>query len=350
MTDQTPGPAPGGELSIAALLNVFLRRQRLLIGLPLVAALVTLPVTFLLPRRYSATTTFVPESGRVPRLPAGLSALAGQLNLDLLAGQASQSPRFYAELVGSREISDRVLLSRYAARSGGDSVRLLDLLRVRGRTLNDSLERGRRVLRKRVGTRVSAQTGVVRLDVTMSDPRLAAEVANRFVQLLNEFNSQYRQSQARERRRFVQEQASSAERELREAENRLRDFYQTNRLWQQSSQLTFEEGRLRRQVEIRQEVFMTLRRELESARIEEVNDTPVITVVDSAVPPQRRSFPNRKVLLLSALFAGLAVAGAWAVVAEYLAGVRRFESAVYAEMLEHLAVWRRLLPGGAGRA
>ena len=53
-----------------------------------------------------------------------------------------------------------------------------------------------------------------------------------------------------------------------DAEEQLRGFYERNRSWQQSPQLTFDEGRLRRQVEIRQEVYLTLRREYETARVE----------------------------------------------------------------------------------
>ena len=66
----------------------------------------------------------------------------------------------------------------------------------------------------------------------------------------------------------------------------------------------FEEGRIRRQVEIRQEVYLTLRREYETARIEEVNDVPIITVVDAAVPPVEKSWPKRAALLSKASTAG----------------------------------------------
>src|SRR5438132_8548828 len=51
-------------------------------------------------------------------------------------------------------------------------------------------------------------------------------------------------------------------------------------------------------VDIRQEVSLTLRREYETARIEEVNDTPVITVIDPPVPPHERSSPKRLLLVL----------------------------------------------------
>src|SRR2546430_10409083 len=81
--------------------------------------------------------------------------------------------------------------------------------------------------------------------------------------------------------------------ELRRAEEAVKTFYERNRGWQQAPELVFEEARLRRQVNIGQEVYLTLKREYETARIEEVNDTPVITVIDTAVPPERRTSPQR---------------------------------------------------------
>src|SRR5207302_3590136 len=128
-------------------------------------------------------------------------------------------------------------------------------------------------------------------------PVLAAAVANRFVAYLNDFNTKSRQSQARERRKFIEQRLADGEGELRTAEESLRTFYERNRSWQQSPQLVFEEGRLRRQVDLRQEVQRTLRREYETARIEEVNDTPVITVIEPATLPTQPSAPRLGALL-----------------------------------------------------
>ena len=142
-------------------------------------------------------------------------------------------------------------------------------------------------------TRVDARTNIVEVRVDAMDRGLAAAVANRFIEALTEFNSRSRQSRARERRRFVEERVAEVETELRQREEVLKTFLERNRTFQ-SPQLAFEEGRLRSDVEIQQEIFLTLRREYEYARIEEVNEVPVITVIDRAVPPLLRSRPARR--------------------------------------------------------
>ena len=322
------------EISLLELVNVLLRRWRLVVGLPLGAAFLTAVVSFLIPPTYTATTAFVPEVSAQRRLLAGLTGLTGQFGISL-GGEASQSPRFYAEVLKSRELMDRVLLSRFAdprsEHNPPDSATLLRLLDVDGESLGDSLHRGRKKLKGQLAVRVDERTGIVQLSVDSRHPALAAAVANVFVKYLNEFNAQTRQSQASERRKFIEGRITEAEQELRRAEEDLRAFYDRNRRWQESPQLVVEEDRRRRQVQIRQELYLTLKREYETARIEEVNDTPVITVVDPAVPPQEKSKPRRRLLVVLMIVLGGIVGVVCAFGAEHVERAQREEDGEYLE-------------------
>jgi tyrosine-protein kinase Etk/Wzc len=327
---------PPRDVTLLDLVTVLLRRRRIVIGVPLLSALVAAAVSLVMAPSYTASVTFFPESEPGPNLPSGLAGIAGQLGISL-GSQATQSPRFYADVLKSRTLLERAVESSYPNPQGPGDVRLLDALEVEGRSHADSMSNGVRTLGRMVTTQVEMTTGVVRLNVTLRDPTLAAEVANRFIEYLNDFNAQTRQSQARERRKFVEGRATSAELDLRTAEEELRAFYEGNRAWEQAPQLRFEEGRLRRQVDIRQEVYLTLRREYETARIEEVNDAPVITVIEWAVPPELRSRPRRKVMVaLGFLFGGILGVVA-AASAEYAAHVRREGGERYRDFTAALA-------------
>jgi len=317
------GVEHGGSLEFV---NALLKRWRLVVGLPLLAAILTAIVVLLLPPRYTATVTFVPEQrtpsrggGAAGAGGGGLVGLAGQLGIPL-GMDPTQSPRFYAEVLTSRELLARVLLTKFPdprRPAAGDSIPLLAILRVRGgiwgpKSAADSLDRGVRKLRRRVSARVDIQTFLVYLSVTTRYPDLSAAVAARFIAYLNEFNAKNRESQARARRQFVEQRIVEGERDLHAAEDDLRRFHERNRAWQESPELSAAEGRLHMQVNILQEVYLTLRRDYEQARIEEVNDTPVITVVDPAVPPQRQSYWREVLVLLAFVFGGLiGVLGAW---------------------------------------
>jgi uncharacterized protein involved in exopolysaccharide biosynthesis len=325
--------------------RVLLEHWRLVVRLPVAVAVVVVVASLVVPPTYTATTSFVPEVRSQSRLPAGLAGLAGQLGISL-PSEAVASPRFYAAVAMNRELLERILLSRYPnprATATADSLRLLELLRVKGRDAADSLQKGVKALQRMVAVRVDNQTNIVRLSVDARYPELAAAVANRFILYLNEFNTETRQSQARERRKFIETRLSEAEQGLRAAEEQLRAFYDRNALWQQSPQLVFQEGRLRRQVDIQQEVYVTLRREYETARIEEVNDTPVITVIERAVPPTERSAPRRGVWVVLALVLGALAAVFLAYGVAYAERLRHHPAPYHAPLLAVMERLRRVV-------
>jgi uncharacterized protein involved in exopolysaccharide biosynthesis len=192
------------------------------------------------------------------------------------------------------------------------------LLDVKGRSPEERIQRGVRGLRARTEASSDKQTGIVTLRVELHSAQLAADVAKVMVSLLNRFNLESRQSQSREQRRFSGERLAVAEQELRAAEQAQLAFLQRNRQYLDSPLLAFEYNRLNRQVQLRQEVYQTLTKAHEEARIAEVRDTPVLTVIDSAVAPVRPSGPRRVLGTLVALIFG----GALGVLLAYLAAAR----------------------------
>jgi len=342
----TAAPEFEDESNLFEIMNVLLKRWSTVVGLPLIAALAVLALSFLVRPTYTGSTSFAPETRSEGGMPSSLAGLAGQFGINL-GGEASQSPQFYAEVAKSREILDRLLLARYADPRSigqlGDSTTLLGILWPESTNRPDSLERARKKLGGRLSVGVNAQTNIVTIKADMPYRELAADVPNRLVAYLNEFNTKTRQSQARERRKFTEQRVAASEQELRDAEEALKRFYQANRSWQQSPQLVFQEGQLRRQVDLRQELYRTLRREYETARIEEVNDTPVITVIDVAVVPQRKSGPNRTLWVLVAFAMGGVFAVLWAFAANYLARARHEQHEPYQDLVSTAQGVRREL-------
>lgn len=290
------------EITLLKLANVLLNRWKLVVGVPVGAAVGAALVLLPIPPKFTATTTFVPaaeESGT--RLPASVAGFASQLGIGVPGNE--NSPEFYAGVLESRTVRDQVLLVRFAAprsEETADSAALLDILGVEGESETERLENGREELDDMVSVTVDRVTSVVSISVETRHRALSAAVANRFVELLSQFNLETRQSSVQARRQFVEERLSEAQVELRQAEEDRQSFLERNREFRDSPQLEFQDERLQRQVAIKQEVLITLRREYEEARIQEVNDAPVITVIDQAVPPQKRSGPRR---LLNVLFA-----------------------------------------------
>jgi uncharacterized protein involved in exopolysaccharide biosynthesis len=300
LTDAPRSTNAVGEVGLLELAGYVLRRWKLIAAVPLVLATVTALIVLLLPPVFTASTAFMPEVSGQNRLPSGLAGIAGQFGISLGA-DGQQSAQFYASVLRSPEIMNRVLVDRFVDPRPGarsDSATLLELLEIEGDSLAEQLHSGRKAMQGRMSTSIDHQTNIVTLSIQSEYPLLASVVANRFIAFLHEFNATARQSQARERRRFTESRLTEARRELLDSESAVMRFYERNRTWQQSPQLTFEHERLQRQVRITQEVTLTLQREYEAARIAEVNDTPVLTVLYPATPPQEKTGPRRRLMVM----------------------------------------------------
>jgi uncharacterized protein involved in exopolysaccharide biosynthesis len=133
----------------------------------------------------------------------------------------------------------------------------------------------------------STRTNVVNVRASASSPELAQQLNRRLLALLGEFNLRRRQSRASEERRFAEERLSSVKAELRVAEDRLQTFLQSNRDYENSPSLVFSYERLQADVVLLRQVVLTLQQSAEQAKIEEVRDTPTITLVESSSLPVR---------------------------------------------------------------
>ncbi len=291
--------------SALLLVNVVLRGRRLTAALATALFVITVGTTLLAKRTYTATASFTPASGSGSG--ALLSGLAAQLGV--ATGAPEQSPQFYADLIGTREILADLAEHEYVVGTGGASRRatMMDLLEIRAPTEPVRLARTVERLRGLVTARTSSRTGVVIASVQSRWPELSEALATRLMELVNRFNLETRQTQAAAERRFVEERVDSVRRDLRAAEDRLLQFLQRNREFRSSPVLVFEQERLAREVGVHQQVFASLAQAYEQARIEAVRNTPVITVIERPTRPVR---PDRRRLVakafLAVVFGGLA--------------------------------------------
>lgn len=308
-----------GPLTFAALVAGMLLRWRTVFAVTLATIFVALALSFVLPPTYRAQTSFVTTDAGV-QLPQGLSALAAEPGMSGLASQLgigssrdpSVSPDFYAQLLDSRELLTRIVTSRFAdPRTPGDSATLVQIYRIRSRDPARAVESAIKKLHRATWVTFDAKTNFVVLRVDARWPELSAEIANRAVRLVSAFNKEQRYSRARAKREFLEGRVADAQTELRATEDSLQSLYERNRLWQSSPSLIVEARRRQRQVDEANALYVSLRQQYEAARIDEVNNTPVITVVDPAVLPKLRQWPHRGFMALTAAIVGLGLGLIW---------------------------------------
>jgi uncharacterized protein involved in exopolysaccharide biosynthesis len=333
MPDVVPIAEPSLEpLTLALWTAGVLNRWRTVIVSPICVLVLALLSAVILPPVYRVTVSFAPNpssssklGGAISSLSSGaLSSLAGGMGLGSVGGEPTESPEFYAELMQSRELLTRLLLTRMPdPRTGtrGDSARLVDIMKLRSTDPARRIELGVKELGKSMTTESNVRTNLIKVTVEDRYPTIASREANAALALVNSFNLEQRTSRARAKRVYLQGRTAQAKTDLSTAQARYRDFLSSNRQWRLSPTLSSDEETLRRNEDVASDLYLSLEKQVESAKLDEFNDAALITVVDSAVTPVKPYWPRFSLLIpgaiLLGIFIGVTIAGVATVYADW---------------------------------
>jgi len=316
--DYQPNASGRGQFARAeialALQQLVLSQKRVVVIVTGVVIALVVTALLLVPRRYTSSASFIVEAPPNSSM-SGAMAIISQLNPSLAGGD---SPKFYVDLVQSRPVLENLLHMTPREQCGRRNPEtMLDRLTKVG---DDSLERlatGVKILSGRVQASYDLRTGVIGVAVEADCPLLARELTDSLIAAVNTFNVERRQTRAKLRREFSDQQATQAEADLRAAEDQLAAFLATNRMIE-SPQLRLENDRLQRRVASRSEIASSLRRDAATARLDEINSMPALTVIEPPSTPTRASFPKRRVIVAAAGIVALGLGVALALLLSFL--------------------------------
>lgn len=297
-----PGPdqSTGDDEDVLLMfLNVALRRRRVIAMLMLTGAIAGLSTAILSPRHYVSRAAFQPQSS--PMELSGLTKAASEFGFQVPAGLGEGwGPGIYLDLLRSRNILELIVVDTFEVREGNKRrAPLTDLLGVEAGDSSERVEQGVIELRRLLRVRELMPINAVEIEVSTRWPNVSREIAQRLVASVHRFNRIGRRSQAKAEREFVDARAEEALADLRAAEDRLQAFVQRNRTLAGSPELLFERDRLQRELTLRQGLYTRLVEARESARLREIRDTPVITMLEDPGLPALPESP--RVALSSAL-------------------------------------------------
>ena len=196
-------------------LYILVKRRRFLFKTVLGAGILIAVISLLMPNWYMATASVLP-----PKRPGGLlSLLEGSgfssllRNIPGISGKLSggQEAYSYLAILQSRTVLERV-------------VRKFDLMTVY-EVSDSSMDKALKALRNNVTFDFAAEGNIV-ITVLDQDPQRAADMANYFVELLNERSVQLGTQEARSNREFVERRFHQNQRDLKNAEDSLKAFQQ----------------------------------------------------------------------------------------------------------------------------
>ena len=148
------------------------------------------------------------------------------------------------------------------------------------------------------------ESGLIYVEVLMEEPKLAADIANYIGKYVKDYLSYEISTQSTKNRIFVNEQMNNAKRELFESEVALMEFQKRNPMVQDNPENFLNRDRLIRNLEVNQQVYITLRQQYELAKIDEMNETPVINILDVGEMDVRAVYPRKLMIIISAFIMG----------------------------------------------
>lgn len=238
----------------------------------------------------------------------GFAGLASQFGMNIPTGAQADlsSPTLFPEIIKSRTFSEKILEKKFYSNLYNKELTLLALL-----THGDEKPSFNREML--IHQANSALGGILKFDqdplsptlsfltVTATDPSFAKNLADVVLVELESLNRFFKIRAVTEKISFIENRIASVQKELLVSEINLKAFNEQN-LQISSPSLKLEEDRLMREVEVQKGVYLTLKQQLELAKIEEIQGASVIQILDK---PQLPLFPSNIKVFLNTLLAGL---------------------------------------------
>lgn len=159
-------------------------------------------------------------------------------------------------------------------------------------------------IRSRLSVDLDDETGLLKTNVRLHDPRAAAEINHAMIELLKEFSIEYRTEKAQKDLEFVEEQHAKAKEKFENAQIMLADFKDGN-VSLTTARAQAELERYQDDKDLAFNLYNSLAQQLEQSRLKVQEQTPVFKVVQRVNIPTDKSHPKRGLILLISVFLGL---------------------------------------------
>jgi len=305
------------------------------------------------PKYISSATILLPEINN--NNFSGMAGLASQFGVSIPSSSKSDlsSPSLLPELLLSRTFAEKILDKKFYTKRFNKELTLLQIL-----TNGD-------VATIKNKERLSSQAAssfqnMIELDkfsskdfsiisVISNEPIFAKTLLDTVLFELEKLNRFYKSKAVSEKTSFIEMRITSVEKELKSSEEKLKVFNERNRQIS-SPALELEQDRLISNVDIQKGIFLTLKQQLELAKIEEVQESSIFQILDE---PQIPLGPSNKNIKLNLVLSGI-VAGFVSVFLAFFRGyinnenkderkkLRRIRNIIYKKSKDVFKDWRIL--------
>ena len=310
------------SISPREMINILIKHWKMMIIIPTITCIIAIyQVQFVAQPVYVAIAKIVPSTGGSST--SNLRGLAAQFGVSVPGGEEGSitSSWVYPELIQSRTLARAVLKRSFDTEKFGEDQSLLKILTYSEDEPSfgpDTLEKNAvKTLLKMINVSKDRQSSILTLEISAFEPQFAADIATAIIEELDRHQQKFKSTRVSEKRQFITGRIKEIQSELEKAEDALKQFRYRNRNIQNSPSLLLEQERLSREVQVVVGLFTTLKEQNELAKIQEVEETPVLHVLDPPEAPLERSSPKKRQTVMLAGFLGIGLGVGLVFVREY---------------------------------
>jgi len=278
----------------------------------LVTAALTALVSLFLPNQYRSEARILPVEARGVGGLGNLASAAAAFGVSMPGGDGSDAN--FVDILQSRWLRERLLDTEFTfqARSWRFGAERNHRERLSAYLDAGNTDRALKAVASMVGVSRDLKSKVVLLTVETKSPSLSQQIAQRSLELLEEFIQQKGRTRGGAKAAFAKARLEEARGEQTKAEAVFQRFLETDRNYQVSPDpsVRIKGTRLEAELRLRMQLVATLALSYEQALMEEKNDVPILNVLDGGNLPLEKSRPKRSVFVVLAFL--LASTGAWA--------------------------------------
>jgi capsule polysaccharide export protein KpsE/RkpR len=145
------------------------------------------------------------------------------------------------------------------------------------------------------------------VSVYASEAQFSSDLNIALLNILEKIITQFKQSRIIEQKNFIVNRMVEVKKDLTIAEDELKEFRDRNRNIISSPALLLQQARLLRDVEVQTQVYITLKTEHEMAKIEEVQSSSMIQILDHPEAPTKKLYPRPLRSIILSIFFGISV-------------------------------------------
>lgn len=335
-------PVADDEIDLIALAKTFWSGRRTVFISILICGILGLFIAIFSSKEFVATTIMVPSGSEASKLGGlgGLGGLAAMAGINLNSAATSDlSPLVYPQIVASLPFQLELMKTPLNFSERSEPVTVFDyytadqkpnlflkytiglpgviLMAIKGEKpekpiiadedrpieLTGKQRRVREILSGLISLEVNAKDGLLTLSAKMPEALAAAQLGQRAQDILRLFITEYKIKKATANLDFIQQRCDETNQKFEEAQQRLASFSDRNKNVSLATAKT-EEERLRSQYNLIYGIYSDLAKQLEQAKIQVKQETPVFTIIEPVSVPIKRLKPNRPMILLIWLFLG----------------------------------------------